>query len=326
MVTKEDKNKAMKAPLPSELDRYIESHLRQEERPDLTPFLQWFAERFGESLQAVLFYGSCLHPSTQTATSIPDFYVIVDSYRRARLPFSHYLLSPLLPPHLYFLRSGGRFCKYNLLSYADASRIFQGAAHDIYNMGRLSKRFGLLYAAPELRQAIVSGYRRIVERMIGLALPLLPPQTRLEELVKKALALSYLGERRVEADDKIDRLFQAERAFYLTVYASQMAALVAAGAPYTYDPERQAIRFVGDERLHRLAARRSRLFLWQSRLKTYLRWPKYAFTIDGWVDYLLAKVERAKGIRLELSEKERRYPLIYGWKYLRELKRKGHFH
>jgi hypothetical protein len=42
---------------------------------------------------------------------------------------------------------------------------------------------------------------------------------------------------------------------------------------------------------------------------------------DDWQDYLLRKLERRSGVRVELTERERRWPLIFLWpkaiRYLR---------
>ena len=44
---------------------------------------------------------------------------------------------------------------------------------------------------------------------------------------------------------------------------------------------------------------------------------------DNWIDYMLEKLERTKGISLEISERDRRWPLIFGWKHFFAMRRQG---
>jgi hypothetical protein len=56
-----------------------------------------------------------------------------------------------------------------------------------------------------------------------------------------------------------------------------------------------------------------------------MRLVKSAFTFEGGVDYLLWKIERHSGVRVEVSDRVRRHPLIFGWGTLIELRRRGAF-
>lgn len=40
---------------------------------------------------------------------------------------------------------------------------------------------------------------------------------------------------------------------------------------------------------------------------------KSAFTFGDWLPYALWKLERHTGTRIELSERQRRHPLVWGW-------------
>jgi hypothetical protein len=44
-----------------------------------------------------------------------------------------------------------------------------------------------------------------------------------------------------------------------------------------------------------------------------LRWGKSILLYDRWLDYLREKAERRTGTPLELSPRERRWPLIFLW-------------
>jgi hypothetical protein len=66
---------------------------------------------------------------------------------------------------------------------------------------------------------------------------------------------------------------------------------------------------------------RIELYFKRSKLRATLRWLKYMALYDDWQDYLLRKLERRSGVRVQLTERERRWPLIFLWpkaiRYLR---------
>jgi hypothetical protein len=55
------------------------------------------------------------------------------------------------------------------------------------------------------------------------------------------------------------------------------------------------------------------LYFVQSKVRATSRWFKYMFTFEGWLDYIARKIERRAGFKVEVSERERRWPLIFLW-------------
>ena len=55
-----------------------------------------------------------------------------------------------------------------------------------------------------------------------------------------------------------------------------------------------------------------------------MRWAKYMALYDDWLDYVVRKVERRSGVAIELTARERRWPLLFLWpKLLRFLGRRA---
>ncbi len=52
---------------------------------------------------------------------------------------------------------------------------------------------------------------------------------------------------------------------------------------------------------------------------------KGALTFDDALDYILWKIERHSGVRVEASERQHRYPLIFAWPLVWRLYRRGAF-
>jgi hypothetical protein len=56
------------------------------------------------------------------------------------------------------------------------------------------------------------------------------------------------------------------------------------------------------------------------------RWGKHVLSFEGWLDYIVRKVSRHSGQAIELTPRERRWPLVFLWgralRYLRQKDRK----
>ncbi|HEY3352346.1 MAG TPA: hypothetical protein VGQ83_03790 [Polyangia bacterium] len=285
----------------------------------------------GDTIAAVVYYGSHLWTETRKASSVPDFYVIADDLRAFHgARWRDALINAVMPPNVYYPRyapvTPGQpplTCKLSTISLAQLAAETAVDASDAHHIGRFSKRVGIIWHRDEAAAAaVVEASVQAMRAVTRHALVLLGPRFTLEELVLAALGLSYRGERRLTEPDKIANLLRAERDFYLQAYALVLDAHAAeggaltrhgAGADATYQQP------PADPR----AARRTAAFLDRSRRREKLRWPKYLVTFDNWLDYLLDKLERHSGIRLELTERQRRYPLIFGWPLYFELRKKG---
>ena len=44
-----------------------------------------------------------------------------------------------------------------------------------------------------------------------------------------------------------------------------------------------------------------------------VRWLKHVVSFEGWLDYIVQKASRHGGEELQLSERERRFPLLLLW-------------
>jgi hypothetical protein len=287
------------------LEALIEAKL-SEPLPEADPYLPALLPE-GEPPLLLFAYGSCLSPRTRTKSSIFDFYVVADrpgpylsrAFSAGRL---QHLAARVLPPSVYHRGSGERRFKACVVTLDQLRRETSEKARDIHHLGRFSKRMALLFARDEAA-------RREAVRLVASALRTLYPHAlalpsgdgAAEPFALCMLRLSYLGEQRVAEDDKVRALLDAERDYYTELFAKLREE------PPAAMPD----------------AARTRRFLSRSRRRGLYRWPKYVMTVDGWLEILLDKLERHHGVRLELSPRERRWPLIFAWgKYL-TLRRKG---
>lgn len=261
-----------------------------------------------DAVQAVIFYGSKLSEVTRGPGSFNDFYVIVDDYgylRRLR----DRVVARVLPPNVYYRNweAGGERhrCKYCVISAEDLRRETSPDARDTHHLGRFSKRMALPYARD------VSGRENAIAAMLSATGTLMPHALGLvdrdgaggvdDALIKALLGISYLGEQRVAEGSKVDALFEAEADYYRRLFAVLVTPDLRPASP---------------SELARLVRR--------SRRRSIARWPKYMVTFgQTWLDYVLDKVERNYGTRIELTPLERRFPLIFGWPKFFALRKKG---
>jgi hypothetical protein len=268
-----------------------------------------------DSVRAIVFYGSLLSDATRTPTSFHDFYVIVDSLADYHARVRDRLVGRVLPPSIYYRQFGDDLrCKYCVLTTAQFEHEMSPRAADIHNVGRFSKRVAVLWTQDQATyDLIVDGCLAAARTLRPHALALLPAEFTLDDFIRTLLRLSYLGEQRVAEDTKVDSLFAAERDHYRKFYG---AILAEAGLERSGDAYRQPEPTAADRK-------RTERFLARSRRRGKMRWPKYIVTVDNWLEIALAKVERHHGVKVELTEREKRWPLIFGWPKYFALKRRG---
>lgn len=304
---------------------YIKENSEIAPDEDTSVFLDKFNEIFKEHLLAVILYGSCLHPSTRKPTSSHDFYIVLDTYKSALPDFFHALLNRILPPNVYYiqLKEGDKIleAKYNTISLRDLERETSLSAGSLFTLGRFGKRLGLLYLKPGYEDRIIDSIYNAVLTNTYLALTMMDREFTLDEFILFLLSLSYAGEVRIERDTKIQELFSAFQDYYRYVYGRALAEFAVHTKAVVGGEPCYRLNFSEDE----IAVRRkmTEKFIRKSRRMSVLRWPKSIYTFGNYVDYLILKVERSKGIKIELTPLERKFPLIFGWRHFFRLLRKG---
>ncbi len=307
-----------------ELRTRVEERTLAQPATDVVGFVEKILQRYGGKVMGIFMYGSVLSSVTKSATSFPDFFVITDGYRRVFSRMSHWLLAYPLPPHIYHLRlDENRRCKYNLVSLRRFRRECSRRAKDVYILGRFGKRVSLVYARDERARAkLVDCCFSAMSNVVPWALRGMNQTFDETEFTLACLNLSYAGETRVEATSKVPKLFESERELYMQVYP-QLLNQHPRAMKMADKLEDGRFRPAGGRLVRRLRRLRLWWFLKRSRVRGILRWPKFLVTVDEWVDIILAKIERTKGIRLEVTPRQRRHPLIFAWPHLFRLMKAG---
>jgi len=285
-------------------------------------------KRYGEAVEAILFYGSCLR-SGDALDGLVDLYLVVDDYGMAYRKSLPALFNRLLPPNVYYLEVGvgGNLIrtKYAVISMRDLERGTSPSWFHSYLWGRFSQPCGLLYSrSGETGRRVRRALARAVLTFLTRVLPALPERLDTAEIWQQGLALSYRTELRAEKPERAIHLYESWKDHYRGVTSLAMREL-----PFKVKLERRASRLLYTTRipghtrmLSRLGWLRRRF---QGKFLSILRLIKSAFTFQGGVDYIAWKLERHTGVPIEVTPKMRSHPLLYSWGLMWRLYRRGVF-
>lgn len=256
----------------------------------------------GRGVQAVLLYGSALWASVRHDNSQPDFIVVTDRAGGWRGRRADRLLERVLPPTIYRVGSGSAWAKVCVVSAEQLKAQTSAQAKDLHLAGRLCKRVALVWRRDAEAQDRVLDAQQAALRTVGrLALDRFRDEVSLDDFMTVLLGLSYESEVRIVEPGKVAALFEVEREHYRAVGRALLETLGARAV----DGGGQRFR-VSPEAGPRVPAER---LLRRSRRRALLRWPKYLATYDGWLDYLLLKLERT-GSPVVLTDEQRRHPFL----------------
>ncbi len=277
---------------------------------------------YGDNALAVLAYGSCLRQQSDEG-GIVDLYLLVDRY--ATMPEKAFLrwLNRLVPPNVHYLECPfeGRTvrAKCAVVEARHFDRLMRPSTRNPYFWARFSQPSALVYCRDDdVRAQVAAALARAVRTMLAETLPLMPAAFRVQDLWAEALAKTYTTEWRAEDAGRGPSIaaFNAEYFEHITPVALADIAPEAVVHPdgrINHPVPEQAQQ----ERMKRRWARR-RI---SGRVWASARLLKAAFTFRDGLDYLLWKIARHSGVRLEPTPFQRRHPVLgapfMAWKLYR---------
>ncbi|HUG72729.1 MAG TPA: hypothetical protein VMK82_04830 [Steroidobacteraceae bacterium] len=266
------------------------------------------ARRGGSATALVLYYGSALRAGS--LEGILDFYVLLDDVGAWPGPALARQANRWLPPNVGYLEldHGGEKlrAKYAVMSVSQFRHRLGAAALDTTLWARFCQPALCIWARLPADQAEACDLVADAVIRAGLwAARLGPSAATAEEYWCALFAHTYAAELRVEQTARPQDIVAKDPARYeaLLPLAWQAADLAfeqhgAKLSPAVIDAERQ-------QATHQWA-RRAR----HGRRLNALRLMKAAFTFDGAMDYVAWKIERHRGVRIEVSDWQRRFPLL----------------
>lgn len=304
----------------------LSSHIASELREPLPEAVQAFAAEIaahgGVHVAAVLFYGSNLRSGA--LDGVLDFYVLVDSLRgwhRRRLPAA---ANRILPPNilLFERKHAGQTlrAKVAVLRVDQFHKAMHRRSLDTTMWARYAQPAALAWVRDEASHvATVQSITRAVVSAADWAARLGPSSGKPNDFWDALFRRTYAAELRVE---------KASRACALTSFAS---ARYAALLPLAWRAAGVHASSEADGRLRPLLSarlRRRAIAEWKRRQLlgkplNLARLVKTAYTFKGGVDYVIWKIERHSGYKLELKAWQRHHPVLAAPSVLWQLRRHG---
>jgi hypothetical protein len=279
----------------------------------------------GETVRGLIFFGSRRTAAAPDPWSAYDFFVATRGYagfyesmrasgHARRGPRLLAALNAWLPPsqlHLRWRAPGGDqgLAKCAVIDLDRLARETDKGRQDHFCIGRLFQPATLAYSADaDSREALLDVLTRAHRLTYWWVRPWLPDRFDVEGYCRTLLEVSMRHEIRPEPRARVVGLWAAQRDEQMAVYPVLLRELVGKGE-LTEDAGRFAVRraVTATERL------RTRAYFARSLARATLRWPKYVVSVSGWLDYLLRKVERRTGHRIQPTAAERKLPLLLLW-------------
>ena len=277
----------------------------------------------GRQLRAVLLYGSHLLGAAPDRYSAHDLVVVVEDYlgtyrelrsrglthRSPRLMAS---LAWLLPPSVIAFSpegAAGPIAKCLIISARDFERELSARSRDHFMISRMIQEVGVLYvrdAAAEgwLDEAMEAGRRTVLD----WAAPYVATPFGAESLTREMIAICYRHEIRPESGSRASSVYEAQRAYLVETYGKLLADACIEGTVV-----RDGHGYRSKRRPGPMARLKRSAYFTYSKFRVTARWIKHMLTFENWLPYLVRKVERRTGMRVELTPLERRLPLIFLW-------------
>ena len=305
---------------------------------DSAELASFLARSLGPSTVAVIHYGSRAQGRKPRADSAYDFFVIVDNYRAAYeslaaavgtsySPGVATALAHVLPPNVISVTdpASGLRAKCCVISLADFKRACSARAKDHFVQGRLFQFVVIAWKRDEQEATDVG--RAIAEargETFNWGRPSLPERFTVDQYVHAVLGRSLEGEIRPEVGDHAATLAAAQQEALRAIYSPMLEILASQGLltvePGATDPAARVYR----QRVLPTAFERWRVrwYFRRSKARTTARLLKHVVLYEGWLDYIVRKIERSGDTKIELTPREKRWPLIFLWprffRYLRD--------
>jgi hypothetical protein len=280
------------------------------------------AARAGGGAVAVLYYGSTLRSGA--LDGMLDFYVLLDRARAWPGSRLAALANRLLPPNVGYIE--GCFdgvtlrAKYALITLRQFERRVAGATLDTTLWARFCQPCRCVWQRSETDGARVgAAIASAVVTAADWAAALGPTSALPEDFWRALFAHTYVAELRVESNDRSRDIVTPDVERYRALLP---LAWTAAGIEFGSLPDGQLRPALSAEQRARRLRRWSTLQRWGRRLNI-LRLLKAALTFDGAMDYVAWKIERHRGVRIEVAPWQRRFPLLAAPGLYWKLRRRG---
>jgi len=299
--------------IPLKLLKTIDQNSASPPSPAVSLLVKEILAGYGDAVQAMLFYGSCLHKK-EDLEGLFDLYVLVERYDAVNRNKFQATLNKLLPPNVFYLEVpfGEQTvrAKYAILSMDDLQKGTSPRWFHSYLWARFCQPTNIVYVRNEdVAEQVNKAFSQAILTFISRVLPRTPQKFTSRQLWSKGLELTYRSEFRPEKADQQVRLFDARPDYFEDITCKAFA-----GTPYLVNKisnQGTPLYSATIPNSVRLISRMTwPLRIVQGKLLSVLRLVKGTLTFDGGVDYILWKIKRHSGVTLEASPFLKRHPVL----------------
>lgn len=310
--------------MPDALEKVLIGELTTPVHPDVVAFADALACACPQAPLGILFYGSVLR--TEDFDGILDFYIVMEN----AAGFAGGLMSRtgnlLLPPNVRY----AEFTAHERTLRAKIAVLSRQQFQERTTLGTLDTTLWARFCQPvrllwvrdeQAADTLLDLIARCVTTASCWAALLGKPRMTAFEYWQSLFALTYASELRVEKKGRGQSLISGQE--------SRFAALLPLGwarARLQYGATGEVLEPVLSSAARKRALSRWALVGQTGKLRNILRLVKAAFTFENGASYLAWKIQRHTGMDLNLSEMERKHPLLYLpvllWR-MRQLRRKN---
>lgn len=279
-------------------------------------------EQWGPGVAAVLFYGSCLRDQSH-AGKILDFYVLVDDPMDTNSNRFLGAMNVLLPPNVFYremvVNGETVRSKDAMMGLSAFTRAMRGGRFGVTFWARFSQPCRLLYVRDgAAREQVLQALQQAVLTLFHRAVPMVSGEVASQTVFKRSLELTYGAELRSEgAGAAAEQLYQRFKDHYDAVFPYALRRAF---------PESDQGEILAQ---NKAPTRRAQIGWvvrrFYGKVLSFLRLIKAAATFSGGIDYLAWKIERHSGVTVEITEWQRRHPVLGGMSLFFKLRAKGAF-
>lgn len=276
----------------------------------------------GTNVAAIIFYGSCLRSFDRDG--LFDFYLLIDDGKRFFDKTWLRVGNHLLPPNVYFRRfpSGEKELKAKIavMTVKDFAKATSPAALDSSIWARFAQPSALVFARDDrVRAQVVLSLTDAVVTALQFCAPLVPANNNdALGLWRGIFSETYGAELRAERSNRPEMIVDPDAARYEKITPP---ALTLAGIKFWQNGDGLICDISSSRR--RAARRRWQYERVKGKIRNLLRLMKAVFTFNGAVDYAIWKIERHANHKLELTDWQKRHPLLAAPRVLWRLYRQG---
>ncbi|WP_428408826.1 hypothetical protein [Hyphococcus sp.] len=257
---------------------------------------------------SVLFYGSGASVAREDDPSsvIYDFYVIGESYDALYASSMMKLANKLIPPNVFYFETPSPFgilrAKYAVLSIDHFEKLASAETFHSYFWARFAQPCRIHSVSPEMTARLETALANSIAVFCKHAAGLVGRSFTARELWLAGLGASYKAELRAEDETRAGKLIDNYGGWTANVTAP---ALTYAGLENTVEGGVITLKEKAPD-----TALGWRLRAMQGASLSVLRLLKGTQTFKGGIDYIAWKINRHSGVDLQITDWERRHPLL----------------